>query len=419
MRFACLSMMLCAVLAACVSVPPRKGTFSAQSANRQLLVMLHAPPPHFRPDRNYAGGYGATSTSSAHHAPGAALAREYGLVLLDEWAMPALRMDCLVMQAGDAASARARIARLARDSRVAWAQPMHTFHSLGGDDPLYRTQPVARLWRLDELHQLATGRGILVAEVDSGVDVTHPDLRGQIAESRNFVDAAPVPAENHGTEVAGIIAAVAGNGIGIAGVAPQARLLALRACWQTQSDGAAECNSFTLAKALQFTLRADPQVLNLSLGGPRDVLLDRLLDLALAQGISVVGAVEAGRSDDFPADHAGVQLVAGDDEAGRAGPKVLLAPGSGIPATAPGGEWDFVHGSSFATAEVTGLVALLRQISPHASAAEVRAALMTRVGLGSSVMRRMPIDACAAVARMAGHACTRTFVQLGSTVPRR
>jgi subtilisin family serine protease len=334
--------------------------------------------------------------------------------------MPALRMDCLVMQAGDPASARGRIAQLARDSRVAWAQPMHTFHSLGGDDdPLYRTQPVARLWRLDELHQLATGRGILVAEVDSGVDVTHPDLRGQIAKSRNFVDAAPVPAENHGTEVAGIIAAVAGNGVGIAGVAPQARLLALRACWQTQSDGAAECNSFTLAKALQFALQADPQVLNLSLGGPRDVLLDRLLDLALAQGISVVGAAEAGRSDDFPADHPGVQLVAGDDEAGRAEPKVLLAPGSGIPATAPGGEWEFVHGSSFATAEVTGLVALLRQISPHASAAEVRAALRTRVGLGSSVMRRMPIDACAAVARMAGHACTRTFAQLGSTVPRR
>jgi subtilisin family serine protease len=284
---------------------------------------------------------------------------------------------------------------------------------------LYRAQPVARLWHLDELHQVATGRGIVVAEVDSGVDSSQPDLRGRIGNSRNFVDAGPVPAESHGTEVAGIIAATAGNRVGIVGVAPDARVLALRACWQTRPDGAAECSSFTLAKALQFALHADPQVLNLSLGGPRDPLLDRLLDLALARGISVVGAADPDAAGGFPAGHAGVLVVAGDDAGRRAAADVLLAPGSGIPAPAPGGQWDFVHGSSFAAAEVTGLVALLRQISPRASADEVRAALTTRVELGSSAMRRLPIDACAAVSRMAGHACVRTLAQRGPTVPRR
>lgn len=412
------AMVLCAVLAACASAPLRERALYTQPADRQLLVMLRASPPHFRPDQDYAGGYNPEAAGGPRRALGARIAHEYGLVLLDEWPMPALGVDCLVMQAGDAASARSSIADLARDPRVAWAQPMHTFRSLG-DDPLYRTQPVARSWHLSELHKLATGRGIVVAEVDSGVDGAHPDLRGRIAKSRNFVDAGPVPAENHGTEVAGIIAAVAGNGVGIVGVAPEARLLALRACWQTQSDGMAECNSFTLAKALQFAVQADPQVLNLSLGGPRDVLLDRLLDLALARGISVIGAADPNAPEDFPAGHAGVLAVAGEDEAGRADAGVLLAPGEGIPATAPGGEWDFVHGSSFAAAEVTGLVALLRQISPRASAADVRAALSTRVALGSPVMRRMSIDACAAVARMAGHACARTIAQLGSAVPRR
>ncbi|MGN6313279.1 MAG: S8 family peptidase [Rhodanobacteraceae bacterium] len=412
------AMVLCAALAACASAPLREQTLFTQRADRQLLVMLRASPPHFRPDQDYAGGYNPEAGNGSRRALGARIAHEYGLVLLDEWPMPALGVDCLVMQAGDAASARVRMADLARDPRVAWTQPMHTFRSLG-DDPLYRAQPVAQSWHLSDLHKLATGRGIVIAEVDSGVDSAHPDLRGRIAKSRNFVDAGPVPAENHGTEVAGVIAAVAGNGIGIVGVAPEARLLALRACWQTQSDGIAECNSFTLAKALQFAVQADPQVLNLSLGGPRDVLLDRLLDLALARGISVIGAADPNAPDDFPAGHAGVLAVAGENEAGRVDADVLLAPGDGIPATAPGGEWNFVHGSSFAAAEVTGLVALLRQISPNASAADVRAALSTRVALGSSVMRRMPIDACAAVARMAGHACVRTIAQLGSTVPRR
>ncbi|MEO6968325.1 MAG: S8 family serine peptidase [Rhodanobacteraceae bacterium] len=383
-------------LAACVSMPPQPSPPSAQAADRQLLVMLRTPPPHFRPDRNYAGGYDPSEGRQTRRRLGARLAREHGLILLDAWPMPSLGVDCLVMQADDPAAARERMRELARDPRVDWVQPMHAFHLLAHNDPLYSVQPAARAWHLDELHKRATGRGIVIAEVDSGVDMKHPDLRGQVARSRNFVDDGPMPAERHGTEVAGIIAAVAGNGIGIAGVAPQARLLALRACWQSRSGAA--CNSFTLAKALQFVLQADPQVLNLSLGGPRDRLLDRLLDLALEQGISVVGAVDPDPASGFPARHPGVLAVANDD-AGDDDPVAgeLRAPGRGIPATTPGGGWDFVDGSSFAAAQVSGLVALLREISPRADAVQLRAAL-ARVGLdrpialGLPAKRPMPID---------------------------
>jgi subtilisin family serine protease len=72
-----------------------------------------------------------------------------------------------------------------------------------------------------------------VAVVDSGVDAEHPDLAGQLALRRNFVDAVPDAAEAHGTAVAGIIAARADNGIGIAGVAPGAR------CWPCAPAGKA------------------------------------------------------------------------------------------------------------------------------------------------------------------------------------
>jgi len=75
-----------------------------------------------------------------------------------------------------------------------------------------------------------------------------------VETSRNFVTGPAGPPEQHGTAVAGIIAAVADNHIGIAGVAPHARLMALRACWQ-QAPGKSPptvCDSLSLAKALDF-----------------------------------------------------------------------------------------------------------------------------------------------------------------------
>lgn len=419
--------LLGAALAACATAPAQPSSPpSTLAAERQMLVMLRAPPAHFRPDQDYAGGYDTAAGDEARRRLGTRLAREHGLSLLDEWPMPSLGVECMVMQASDADAARRRMHELAHDPRVAWVQPMHAFHALGHDDPLFPMQPAARVWHLDELHKFATGRGVEIAEVDSGVDVKHPDLRGRIAQTRNFVDAGPLPAERHGTEVAGIIAADADNGIGIAGVAPQARLLALRACWQAQSDGAADCNSFTLAKALQFALQADPQVLNLSLGGPRDQLLERLLDLALARGVVVVGAVDPDPANGFPARYPGVLAVAGDDAVDEdpvAGE--LRAPGRGIPATAPGGAWDLVDGSSFAAAQVAGLVALLRQLSPHASPAQLRTALGAQDSIGPSALglrveRPMPIDACAVLARLGGPCtCACPVAHAGLTVPRR
>ncbi|HWG11377.1 MAG TPA: S8 family serine peptidase [Rhodanobacteraceae bacterium] len=423
---------ICLALVGCTTLPRTPVPPSAADADRQLLVMLRAAPPHFRPDQNYAGRYDAGAGSGARMV-GAQLARAHGLALLDEWPMPALGVDCLVMQAPDAVAAHHRLQELSHDPRVAWAQPMHAYHSLNDSslhgnslndgsshdgDPMFAMQPVALAWHLDQLHRVATGRGVTVAEVDSGVDASHPDLRGRISQSRNFVDGSDAPAERHGTAVAGIIAAVAGNGMGIAGVAPQARLLALRACWQ-QGGGAAVCNSFTLAKALQFALQSDPQVLNLSLGGPRDELLERLLDLAMSQGISVVGAVDPDPVNAFPARQAGVLAVTSNDADDDSSVSDLRAPGRDIPTTLPGGGWGFVHGSSFAAAEVSGLVALLRELSPRATPAQLRAALTpTEVGLRSR--RPMPVDACAAVARVGVRcACDCGIAQAGEAAPRR
>jgi hypothetical protein len=423
----------CFALAACASNTSRAAlpvAHDASAEHAQLLVMLRAPPQHFQPASVYGGSYRSSSDEAARRRVARQLAREHNLVLIDDWPMPSLGLDCFVMRAADGASTAALADLLAKDSRVESAQPMQLFHVLAQPetdssdkkgDPLYTLQPAASRWHLSELHQTATGKGVTIAEIDSGVDATHPDLQGQVAQTRNFIDDNPYRPEKHGTEVAGIMVAHEGNGLGIAGIAPDAHLLALRACWEDPAhDTTAICSSFTLAKALQFAMESRASVLNMSLAGPDDRLLARLLDVVMARHITVITAVDENMAGGgFPASYPGVFAVAGD-HVEHGPPGVLYAPGHDIPATAPGGAWDFVTGSSFAAAQVSGLVALMRELSPEITAAHLRDAMEPETTLGLTAQRPAMIDACAAVARASGHcACDCTAVSVTSSAPRR
>lgn len=416
---------LCALwLAGCASAPVQ--TAPVVSASRddaaQLLVMLRAAPPHLHAGDGYGGNYTSSPDESGRQRVAQELAREYGLQLVNSWPMPALGLDCFVMRANAGLSTEQLAQRLAHDKRVESAQPMQRFHVLASNDPLYPLQPTATQWHLAELHATATGRHVTIAELDSGVDTTNADLAGQVAEQRNFVDDSAYRAELHGTAVAGIVVAREGNHVGIVGVAPHARLLALRACWQ-EVDGAAaaSCNSFTLAKALQYALENHADVLNFSLAGPRDHLLERLLDIAIARHVTVIAAVDAGIGDGgFPASLPGVLPIAGDREDSPAPPGALRAPSEDIPTTLPGNRWDMVSGSSYAAAEVTGLVALVRELSPGIAPEALRHALDTPTALGLATLRPAVIDACAAVAQVSGNCtCGCATANASTLVPRR
>ena len=381
-----------------------------RAAPRQFLVMLHLAAPHFRPDVNYNGSYDARG-ADARRRVAEALAGKYGLKVVNGWPMPALGVDCFVMEASAETSLASLEEALARDPRVESVQRMQLFHVLAHNDRLYPLQPAAKAWHLAELHRLATGRHVRVAEVDTGVEVDHPDLAGRVLVQRNFVDESPEAGEAHGTQVAGIIAARADDAIGIAGIAPEADLIALRACWERGGGEAAVCSSFTLARALQFALDRKAHVINLSLGGPRDRLLERLLEAAMSRGITVVGAVDPqARDGGFPASYPGVLAVAGED-VHDAPAGALLAPGRDIPTTTTAYTWGFVTGSSFAAAHVTGLVALLHELDPELRPAELKP-LLARTTSGSVARTREVVDACAVVARIAGTcACACALAQ--------
>ncbi len=227
----------------------------------------------------------------------------------------------------------------------------------------------------------------------------HPDLAGRVVVAKDFVGHGST-AEFHGTAVAGVIASTANNGFGTVGVAPDARILALRACWETPgSSSSGHCNSFTLAKALDWVVHRRPEVLNLSLAGPNDPLLERLLLAVLNQNVKVVAAYERAAGEDrFPGSVEGVLLTRSPDESTSAG---VGAPGQDILAAAPGDGFDFVSGNSFAAAHVSGVVALLLERDPSLRMDEIRQLLMT-------TSRNSIIDACAALAKVTPDAtCTR------------
>lgn len=400
---AALLVLLCLAFGACVAQERRPGgQVAAASVERQLLVMLRSPSPHFRPDAGYAGAYDASVGRAAQLRVAKGLASEYELEVVDSWPMPALSVDCFIMEARGGASLDQLVARLAADPRVESVESMKVFTVLAHDDPLYPLQPSARLWHLDDVHKVATGKRVRIAVIDSGVETDHPDLAGRVAVTRNVVDGRRDVAEYHGTAVAGIIGARADDGIGIAGVAPDASLIALRACWQEARGVSAICSTFTLAKALQLALDERAEIVNLSVGGPRDRLLERLLDVAFTRGVIVVSAVDsiAGKIS-FPASNRGVLAVAEvDGQDAAAG--VLLAPGRDVPAPVPGKQWGFVSGSSFAAAQVTGLVALLRELAPNVQTQQVREALAGKASANVARDHRPTVDACAAIAAIGG-----------------
>jgi subtilisin family serine protease len=359
-------MLLLGIIAPLGSAAVAQAAPGAVEDGREILVMIRMPAAHYNPSSGYAGTYGDTALRAANRRKARGIAVRHGLRLRDGWPMPLLGIDCYVMTVPAGAQIDQIVIAVSREPGVAWSQPMNEFRVEAAPpkargDPLYPVQPTAIQWHLRDLQRAATGRGARIAIIDSKVDIQHPDLAGQFVADRNFVDGPAARAETHGTNVAGIIGSKPGNGMGVIGVAPGAKLMALRACREFRggkSDGKTLCNSIALARALQFAIENGADVINLSLSGPSDMLLGKLVDLALSRQITVVAAFEQSLPrGGFPAAVRGVIPVA-DEMAHRIPAGVYGAPGSDLPTTQAGGGWCLVTGSSFATAQVSGLAAL-------------------------------------------------------------
>ena len=274
--------------------------------------------------------------------------------------------------------------QFSNDPRVLAAQPEYRYRTAADDaDPFawmaYGDQDTG----VAEFRQVTQGDTISVAVIDTGIDTTHPELKARIATVSDFTGFGMSP-DRHGTAVAGIIAAESGNGIGALGVSPGVSLLGFKACQpESPSSRAARCWTSTLAKALNAALASDAAIINMSLVGPQDPLLERLLDRAASGDKLVVAAAGndgAAAPPSFPASHPAVLAVTAVDAQGAVYSRAvqgefvdLAAPGVQLPAPSPGEDYPaVVTGTSIAAAYTSGAAALLLAIAPDQSPDDMR-----------------------------------------------
>jgi len=248
----------------------------------------------------------------------------------------------------------------------------------------------------------AHGEGVVVAVVDTGIDLDHPDLQANLISGQSFVSGISSPDDDagHGTHVAGMVAGVSNNG-GIIGVAPRASLMPIKVL-DSQGSGW----TYDIANGIEWAVDNGAGVINLSLGGvDKSSTLEAAVNYATNQGALVVAA--GGNCGDalyilngcdyqdqpaYPAAFPNVMAVASTDSSdnqssfSNEGSYIeVAAPGSYIYSTYPSGSYTTMSGTSMASPHVAGLAALIWSQNPSWTNQEVRAQIRnTAQDLGSS-----------------------------------
>ena len=336
-----------------------------------------------------------------------AVADEYQLVEVDHWSIRSLSVYCFVFRVSDAARRADVLRALEQDERVESAQAMNLFETSTGerveyDDTYADLQHGLQALNVLDAHRASIGQGVRIAIVDSHTDRSHEDLRGRISRHRVFSDRRATIDSEHGTAVASVIGARANNARGMVGVAPGATLDVFVSCWRSGQGRFAVCDTFTLLKALDAMLVEPPGILNMSLVGPHDPLLQRILERIADAGVIIVAANPAdGVQPQFPASMPQVIAVGRSDRPANASPpgtdtgESLFAPGDRILVAAPNNRYDFRTGSSLSAAHVSGIVALLLDVAPGTSAGRIREVLFASQGHDAATVS---VNACRALA---------------------
>jgi subtilisin family serine protease len=308
-----------------------------------------------------------------------------GLNILGSQRLGLLGVTSYRVRIGNGSSVASVIRALAASQIVAGAQPNYTYRlaqeraqnpelagaTHEGDAAQYA---LGKLGVIGIHHQLK-GTNVAVAVIDSQIDVRHPDLDGVIADQFDAVGQAEPP-HPHGTGTAGAIAAHHR----LMGIAPGVRLYAIHAF--SRGAASAESTTFNVLKGLDWAAGKGVRVINMSFAGPRDPSMERALKVAHDKGIVLIAAAgNAGPKSPplYPgADPSVIAVTATDandklfSRANRGRYIAVAAPGVDILLPAPENGYQVISGTSVASAEVSGVAALLLERNPNLKPEDIR-----------------------------------------------
>lgn len=281
-------------------------------------------------------------------------------------------------------STEAFINELIKDPDVLYAEPNYVCKvtETTPNDPYYKDQ-----WYIPEIEaqkawDITEGSSnIIVAVIDTGVDVNHPDLKDKIVKPYNVLTNSTDVTDysGHGTHVSGIIAATIDNGVGIAGIAPHVKIMPVAVF---SGDSAYDSD---VASGIKYAVDNGARVINLSLGeSSPSFLLEDAVDYAYEKGAVVVAAAgNEGMNERFyPAAYPNVISVAATDESDKRADFSnydstvdLAAPGTDIYSTWPGGSYESLSGTSMACPMVSAVAALVLSKNPSLTNCQVKSIL--------------------------------------------
>jgi thermitase len=266
-------------------------------------------------------------------------------------------------------SVAAMLKKYKANPNVEYAEPNYIYHAFWTpNDPAFSTKQWGpQKVQADKAWDVTKGNSnVNIAIVDTGVQADHPDLSGKVINGWDFVYNDPIPndANGHGTHCAGVAAAVTNNGVGIAGIAPNVKILAVRVL-DANGSGTLE----NVANGITYAADHGAKVISLSLGGPSgSITLQNAVNYAWNKGAVIVAAAgnSGSSSPSYPAYYSNVISVAATDSNDKKaswsnyGSWVdVAAPGVNIYSTYKGSSYATLSGTSMATPHVAGLAGLL------------------------------------------------------------
>lgn len=275
----------------------------------------------------------------------------------------------------------ADVVRTLEAQNIGIAQPNYTYRLFQEPELAAKSeaagsdQYIVGKLHLDEVHQIAKGANVLIAVIDSAIDIKHPDLAGAIIEQYDAVGRPEKP-HPHGTGMTGAIVAHQR----LMGIAPDAKILAVRA-FTSGSAQSPEATTRNILAGMEWAIGKGARIINMSFAGPYDPMLQVAMKNAHAKGVVLIAASgnQGPKSPPlYPAADPNVIAVTATDENDKLfaqavrGPQVAVAaPGVDVMVPAPDETYQLTTGTSVAAAHVSGVAALLLERHPTADAATI------------------------------------------------